>query len=252
VKTTVIIPTYNERENIQELVPLILAVSSDIQIIIVDDNSPDGTSDVVSKMREIGSRIFLIKRSGKLGYASAVKAGMQFSLTLKPDLIIQMDSDLSHAPKHIEEMIRKSENYHIVIGSRYIKGGGTENWNWFRRTLSRGANKFAQFSLKLSLLDCTSGYRCYRSELIHKLHIDKINTEGYSFLIQLAYIFEHNGYKICEIPIRFIDRRYGKSKLSFHIIIEAIFLVSIMGIKMRLLRLIGKDQNHTYLSKPVG
>ena len=102
------------------------------------------------------------------------------------------------------------------------------------------------------VFDCTSDYRCCRSELIHKLHIDKINTEGYSFLIQLAYIFEHNGYKICEIPIRFIDRRYGKSKLSFHIIIEAIFLVSIMGIKMRLLRLIGKDQNHTYLSKPVG
>ncbi|MEE2709014.1 MAG: polyprenol monophosphomannose synthase [Gemmatimonadota bacterium] len=225
VQISVIIPTYNERENIQVLVTELLALSPDLSVIVVDDNSPDGTGKFLQDWMEAEVRLHVIPRSSKMGYASAIKSGMQYALTQGKDIIVQMDADLSHQSKYLPDMLESLATCDMVIGSRYVPGGGTQNCKWFRRLLSRSANQFARLVLKLPPRDCTNGYRCYRRELIERLVFDRITTEGYSFLIQLAYIFHYNNYHITEVPICFIDRQFGKSKISSNIVFESLFLV---------------------------
>lgn len=224
-RATIIIPTYNERENISELLETILSIDSSAQIIIVDDNSPDGTGDVVSELAYRYPTVSCIHRSGKLGYASAIIEGVQKALADGADPIIHMDCDFSHPPCVLPKFLAKIDSCDLVIGSRYVKGGGMINCSFPRILLSTWANRIARIMLNLDIYDCTSGFRCYRNKVLSQINFDLIKVEGYSFLLELTYICYHSGYKILEEPIQFENRAKGKSKISKAIITEAAFLI---------------------------
>lgn len=214
----IIVPTFNERQNIKELIPKIFEYSTenkiDVEIIVVDDNSSDGTGEVIKDLMK-KYPITLIERKSKLGIGSAYIAG--FKTVLKnpdSDLICTMDADLSHNPCHLPNFLEKiEEGYDVVLGSRYIKGGGV-SWSGWRLVLSKGANLFAKTMLGLNVHDLTTGYRCYRTEALKSIELDAIKSEGYSFLEEILYLCKQKGFKVGETPIFFEDRRDGESKLS--------------------------------------
>ncbi|MFH0952467.1 MAG: polyprenol monophosphomannose synthase [Patescibacteria group bacterium] len=210
----VISPTYNERDNISILISRLQGVLKDkeYRIIIVDDNSPDGTGQVVSKAQGSDDKIILIQRSGKLGYGTALKEGICKALSLGADRIITMDADLSHPPESIVEMLALSND--VVIGSRYVPGGQVKGWNLKRRVISATANFIAHQLTGLSAHDTTGGFRCYREKVFKKVEMDKIRSEGYSFLIEMLWRCQWQKLSIHEIPITFINRTRGKSKIS--------------------------------------
>ncbi|HIE52668.1 MAG TPA: polyprenol monophosphomannose synthase [Armatimonadetes bacterium] len=225
MKVFVVIPTYNERDNIRPLCEQILALGGEWQIVVVDDNSPNGTAAEVQALAEETGRVHLLARPGKLGFASAIKAGFRYALGREPDYVVEMDADFSHDPQYLPQMLARAEGAEVVIGSRYIPGGGTRRWGLLRRWLSRGANQFARWMLGLQVHDCTAGFRCYRSEALRQLDWEAIAVEGYSFLIEMTYRCQQKGYRLAEVPIVFVDRQRGKSKISRRIIVEAFFLV---------------------------
>ncbi|HEX55445.1 MAG: polyprenol monophosphomannose synthase [Candidatus Altiarchaeales archaeon] len=213
-----IIPTYNERENIKVLIPEIFKVFEENGIegnlIIVDDNSPDGTALEVKKLEE-KYPITLIKRNKKLGIGSAYTTGFKLALERKADIVFEMDADLSHNPREIPNFVKNLNKYDVVIGSRYVKGGKIDGWSLWRKIISRGANSIARIMLGLNIRDITSGYRAYKSEVLESIELDKIKSNGYAFQAEILFMAKENGFRIKEIPIEFIDRRKGKSKLSW-------------------------------------
>ncbi|HIE34141.1 MAG TPA: polyprenol monophosphomannose synthase [Candidatus Altiarchaeales archaeon] len=223
---SIIIPTYNERENIKILIPKIFEVleSNSLKgnLIIVDDSSPDGTALEVERLKNkypverLKNKypIELIKRKSKLGIGSAYIAGFKKALEEGADIIFEMDADLSHDPAKIPEFIKSLENSDIVLGSRYINGGRVEGWNIWRKTVSKGANKIAKLLLSLEAMDITSGYRAYKSKVLKVINLKGINSSGYAFQVELLFKAKQHGFRIKEIPITFVDRRHGKSKLS--------------------------------------
>lgn len=220
----IVVPTYNEAENICDLVPSILATLPEASIVVVDDNSPDGTADTVEGMGKGDKRIHLIRRSGKLGYASAIVTGLNYAVSHGAQILGHMDADFSHDPKSLPALLSAlKEGNDVAIGSRYIAGGKVEGWSLYRKILSRGANWLVRKLLGLPIRDCTSGFRLYRKEALEKLSLDKLKVEGYGFLFLSAALAVWNDLKIVELPILFSDRRKGKSKLSRQIIIEAAF-----------------------------
>lgn len=224
----IIIPTYNEIDNIEPLIKGIFTVRSDADILVIDDNSPDGTAKLIERMEATYNEINLIRRSGKMGYGSACQEGFQWALRCrKYKYIVTMDADFSHHPKYLNGMIEtiEKEERGVVIGSRYIKGGGVRNWGIHRRILSRGANLYSRFVLGIPVSDCTSGFRCYRRELLEKIDFAKIISDGYSFLEEILYCCKLNGASISEVPIIFENRRYGKSKINKKEIFKAIVKV---------------------------
>ncbi|HXW01042.1 MAG TPA: polyprenol monophosphomannose synthase, partial [Anaerolineae bacterium] len=180
----VIIPTYNEKENIAELVKKILALTINAQVIVVDDNSPDGTGHIADKLAEQNSRVSVIHRSGKLGLGTAYIAGFKKGLAEGADRLITMDADFSHDPAYVPALIALANHYHITIGSRYVAQGGVVNWEWQRRFLSWAANAFARAVLGLKARDCTAGFRCYHREVLLNIDLDRIFSNGYSFLVE--------------------------------------------------------------------
>jgi dolichol-phosphate mannosyltransferase len=225
MRAYVLIPTYNERENIETLIPQILQADERLHVLVVDDNSPDGTAQVVEGLQRQSPRVHLLKRAGRLGYGTAVREGIQHILQEGADWLIQMDADFSHDPKYLPALLSKIENNDLVIGSRYVPGGGTRNWGWARRTLSATANRVARTLLALPVADCTGGFRCYRRELVEKARLWEMDAEGYGFLSASLYRCHCLGARIAEVPIIFVDRRFGKSKLSKRVIWEAIRLI---------------------------
>jgi dolichol-phosphate mannosyltransferase len=221
----VVIPTYNERENIRELCQEILALGEAWHIVVVDDNSPDGTAEEVERLAAQNGAVHLLRRPGKLGFASADMAGFQYALEQGADRIVQMDADFSHDPQYLPDLLAASEYADIVIGSRYVKGGGTLNWGLLRRILSRGANLVARILLSLPVHDCTAGFRCYRRAVLENFDFDRITVEGYSFLVEMTYLCHRRGYRFAQVPIIFADRERGRSKISKRIIFEAMGLV---------------------------
>jgi dolichol-phosphate mannosyltransferase len=221
----VVIPTYNERENIRELCQEILALGEAWHIVVVDDNSPDGTAEVVAGLAAQNGAVHLLRRPGKLGFASADMAGFRYALEQGADRIVQMDADFSHDPQYLPDLLAASEYADIVIGSRYVKGGGTLNWGLLRRILSRGANLVARTLLSLPVHDCTAGFRCYRRAVLENFDFDRITVEGYSFLVEMTYLCHRRGYRFAQVPIIFADRERGRSKISKRIIFEAMGLV---------------------------
>jgi dolichol-phosphate mannosyltransferase len=213
VKTAVIIPTYNEKENLPILVEGIMALEAPPDITIVDDNSPDGTGRLADELAQKYQSITVIHRPGKAGLGTAHLAGFAAVIDVA-DLILTMDADLSHDPQHIPALIAKiGEGYDIVVGSRYVKDGSVDFEIW-RRALSYGGNLFAAATLGLRTHDNTSGFRCYRREALNKILENEFTAEGYSFLIEILYRAKQAGLRLGETPIHYVDRRYGETKIS--------------------------------------
>ncbi|HHJ07014.1 MAG TPA: polyprenol monophosphomannose synthase [Anaerolineae bacterium] len=224
-KISIIVPTYNESENIVELTEMLLALPLDARIIIVDDNSPDGTGQLADELRAKHKRVHVIHRRGKLGLGTAYVAGFKKALRNGSDLIVTMDADFSHHPKYIPAMVDLAADYHVTIGSRYVPGGGVENWEWYRKVLSWGANEFARAALGLKAHDCTAGFRCYRQDVLQSIDLDAIFSNGYSFLLEMAYKCQQLDCTFGETPIIFANRARGQSKISQTEIFKAMYTV---------------------------
>ena len=210
----IVIPTYNERENIVPLIEAILALPVRAGVIIVDDNSPDGTGDLADRLHAEHPSVEVIHRRAKLGLGTAHIAGLKRALTRGANLAITMDADFSHHPRYIPDLIAAMQHSDLCIGSRYVPGGGTVDCTLPRRLLSHGANAFARLMLGLSAHDCTAGFRCYRREVLEQIPLDGIFSDGYSFLIEMLNLCQRSGACISEVPIIFANRRQGKSKIS--------------------------------------
>jgi dolichol-phosphate mannosyltransferase len=221
MKTLIIIPTYNEKENLPSLVEAIFSNAPETHILIVDDNSPDGTGQLADDLHEQDSRIQVLHRTGKLGLGTAYIAGFKYAIDHKYDAAFEMDADFSHDPRYLPDFLSKIEDADLVIGSRYIRGGSTPNWSYIRRFISGGGNIFARFMLGMPIHDCTAGYRCYRREVLENISLETVQTQGYGFQVELAYRVLQRGYRIVETPIIFMDRREGQSKMSKKIFFEA-------------------------------
>ena len=223
LRPLVIIPTYNERDNILELVPAILRVDDRLHILIVDDNSPDKTGSAALDLKEkkYPDRIYLHSRCGKLGLGSAYVYGFKWGLEQGYDFLIQMDADWSHNPADLREMLKSAENYDFVIASRYVKGGGTFNWGLGRKSLSRFASIYSRTILGSDFADFTGGFNGWSGKLLQTIDVDSLRSDGYSFQVELKYLADKLGYKHIEFPITFTERRAGKSKMSLAIALEA-------------------------------
>jgi dolichol-phosphate mannosyltransferase len=225
MKTLIIIPTYNEYENMRPLLDTVFSYAPQTDMLIVDDNSPDGTGKLADEISEEDPRVHVLHRSGKLGLGTAYVAGFKYAIEHNYDAAFEMDADFSHDPKYLPNFLRKIEDADLVIGSRYIPGGATPNWSISRRFISGFGNVFARFMLSIPVHDCTAGYRCYRREVLESIDLDSIQSQGYAFQVELAYRVLRQGFKIVETPIVFMDRRVGKSKMSRTIVFEALTYV---------------------------
>ncbi len=222
MKNIIILPTYNERENIAELLPRIFKYIPEIQVLVVDDNSPDGTRKKVEELMRSFPHLRLLNREKKDGLGKAYIHGFTEVLVEDFDTIIMMDADLSHDPAVIPQMLALRAHYDLVIGSRYIKGGRTNGWELWRRALSRGGNLYARTILRTPFCDCTTGFNAIDARLLRHIDFHKINISGYAFIMHLKYLLFRAGARIKEIPITYQNRTVGKSKISNHIIAEGI------------------------------
>ncbi len=226
MKATVVIPTYNEADNIEQLVAEVLALDPPVDVIVVDDNSPDGTGALVDALAaQHPGRVHPIHRPAKLGLGTAHIAGFKLALSQGAERVLSMDADFSHHPRYIPAMLHKSQEAHLVIGSRYVAGGGTRFCSWKRRALSLGANLFAKIMLGLPARDCTAGFRCYHRQVLESINLDTIFSNGYSFLIEMIYRTKIHGWRVAEVPIIFEDRRRGTSKISRREVLAALYTV---------------------------
>ncbi len=223
--SAVIIPTYNELDNIQNLVNQILALPLDLHVIVVDDNSPDGTGKLVDDLAQTESRVQCIHRPAKLGLGTAHIAGMRHAFQLELDPILTMDADFSHHPRYIPNLIQRLDQYDVMIGSRYVRGGGMQGRDLKLRLVSWGANWFARTMLNLKAHDCTSGFRAYRRSVLESINLDAVFSNGYSFLIEMLFLCQARGWRIGETPIVYEDRRAGTSKISRKEIYKATYTV---------------------------
>lgn len=230
---TVVVPTYNEAENIGHLVPQILA-DPRCRVLVVDDASPDGTGDLVAALARMEPRIGLLRRSGKLGLGTAYVAGFRQALAEGAEFIFEMDADFSHDPRYLAELRAAAEaGADLVIGSRYVPGGGTTDWGLLRRAISRGGNLYAGLILRLPVADATGGFRCYHRRVLERIDLGLVRSNGYAFQIEMAYRAHIAGFRISEVPIIFPDRRVGKSKMSRRIVVEA--LVNVWKLRLGLI-----------------
>jgi apolipoprotein N-acyltransferase len=233
-RALVILPTYNERETIARVVAGVLAADPDADVLVVDDNSPDGTGDVAADLAEQQSRVRVLRRSGKLGLASAYLLGFRKGLDEGYEALVEMDADMSHRPQDLPRLLEASDRYDLTIGSRYVPGGGVANWSRARLALSRAGNAYARIALNLPLTDSTSGYRVYRRKLLEALLDEGVHSDGYAFQIELAYRARRSGFSVGEVPITFYEREHGKSKLSRRIVLEALVKVARWGLRDRI------------------
>ncbi|MFH1824563.1 MAG: polyprenol monophosphomannose synthase [Candidatus Firestonebacteria bacterium] len=224
MKCLAVIPTYNENANIESLIRKILEYVENIDILIIDDNSPDGTGKIVEEISKSNPRVKLFKREGKKGLGSAYLMGFKYALQANYDVVFEMDADFSHDPMMLPVFIEKIKESDLVVGSRYLNGISVVNWPLRRLILSLLANFYIRLILNIPVKDCTSGFKCFRKEVLNSIDLDKIKSEGYSFQIEMNYYAFRKGFKIEEIPIIFVDRHSGFSKMSRKIALEALFL----------------------------
>ncbi len=236
MKTLVIIPTYNERENIERVVPLVLEKDPSIHVLIVDDNSPDGTGEIADRMAKENDRIFVIHRQNKSGLGTAYITGFKFALERDFDYVFEMDCDFSHDPKYIPDFLQTVKEHDLVLGSRYISGVNVINWPMSRLLLSYYANVYSRIVTGLPVRDATGGFKCFRREVLKAIDLEEVKSNGYSFQIEMSFRAWKKGFRIKEIPIVFEDRRLGQSKMSKKIVREAVWMVW----RLRLWSLLGK------------
>ncbi len=226
MKRGIVIPTFNEQSTIARVITDSLRIDPELNIIVVDDNSPDGTAEVVKSLSlNLPNQIKLITQTMKHGLAMAYINGFIEALNDGWDLIGEMDADMSHQPAYLKKLFHLARSYDLVIGSRYTDGGGIRNWSMFRKLLSLFGNFYARSILNVGIRDITSGFRCYRRKVLESISLEDISSNGYSFQIETAYRTHLNGFRITETPIVFIERESGSSKMSNTIILEAIFMV---------------------------
>ena len=219
------VPTYNERENLPELIRRLEPLNLGLHLLIVDDNSPDGTGDLAEELAAERPWLQVLHRPGKTGLGTAYLQGFRTALRQGYEAIGEMDADLSHNPDYLPAMLQALEEADLVLGSRYARGGGTLNWGLFRRIVSRGGSLYSRLMLGVSVHDLTGGFKLFRRELLEGLDLDTIRSNGYSFQIEMTYRALRRGFRVVEVPIIFEDRRVGKSKLSRQVVIEAMLMV---------------------------
>ena len=224
-KALVIIPTYNEAQNAERIITEVLQQSEIVDVLIVDDNSPDGTADIVKQMMETNSRIHIIQREKKLGLGTAYVAGFKYAIKEKYDFIFEMDADFSHNPKEVSIMLGKMNDCDVLIGSRYVKGVNVVNWPMKRLLLSYSANIYTRVITGMPVHDATAGFKCYKRKVLESIDLDAIQSNGYAFQIETNFLAWKKGFVLKEMPIVFVDRRVGVSKMNKKIVYEAAFMV---------------------------
>ena len=235
MKALVVIPTYNEKLNLVPLLNEIFAKNLPLEILIIDDNSPDGTGAVADQIAASDPRVHVIHRAGKMGLGSAYVVGFKYALARDYDAVFEMDADFSHSPDSLGEFLRELENADLVLGSRYLHGVTVVNWPLSRLILSYGANVYSRFVTGVPVKDLTGGFKCFRRNVLEAVDLDKVRADGYGFQIEMNFKAWRKGFRIREIPILFVDRRVGESKMSRRIVWEAAWMVW----KLRFLDLIG-------------
>ncbi len=232
-RAVAVLPTYNERENLTELLPIVLE-DPRFDVLVVDDNSPDGTAEVVEAMqRDYPGRLHLIRRPGKLGLGTAYLEGFRWALARDFELICEMDSDFSHDPRVLPRLADATSCADLVLGSRYVPGGKTVHWSRARRMLSRAGSVYARTILGVQYQDLTGGFKCFRRQVLEAIDLESIDSTGYAFQIEMTYRAHQAGFRVLEIPITFRERRSGCSKMSTSIIGEALFRVWLMRLPRR-------------------
>lgn len=225
MRVMVVVPTYNERNNLEELAPQVLSKLPDVELLVVDDGSPDGTGDYADSLRRDDPRVHVLHRPSKMGLGSAYVKGFKHALEAGAELIVQMDADFSHDPDVIPDLIKAAGSYDVVLGSRYITGANVVNWPLSRLFLSYFANVYTHIVTGLPLRDSTGGFKCFHRKVIETIDLDSIRSDGYSFQIEVNFRCWRKGFSIVEIPIVFVDRHSGTSKMSRRIVWEAMWLV---------------------------
>lgn len=236
MKALVVIPTYNEMENLPRIVPDVLGRDERLSILIVDDNSPDGTGKLADEMAASNPRLHVLHREAKEGLGKAYLAGFKWALARDYDRVFEMDADFSHNPKYLTEFLKESETADLVLGSRYVSGVNVINWPMGRLLLSYYANVYARIVTGLPVRDATGGFKCFRREVLESLNFDLVGSNGYAFQIEMSFRVWKKGFRIKEIPIVFTDREHGQSKMSKRIVREAIWMVP----KLRLMAWTGR------------
>jgi dolichol-phosphate mannosyltransferase len=227
VKTVVCLPTYNERENLERMVDAL--ADKDVSVLVIDDNSPDGTGELADRLAEQNDHVEVLHRPRKEGLGPAYLAGFQRALA-DPEvgLVLEMDADFSHDPADVPRLVAAAADADLVLGSRYVEGGSIGNWGPLRRFISSGGSWYARVLLGVGIRDLTCGFRCYRREVLETIDLGAIDSRGYAFQIEGTYRTLRAGFRVVEIPIRFIDREHGGSKMSRSIVLEAIWKVPVL------------------------
>jgi len=222
LRPLIIVPTFNEKENLEAMVAAIFSVVPFAELLVVDDGSPDGTGEIADRLTAGDERVHVLHRTSKEGLGKAYVAGFKWALERDYPLVFEMDADFSHQPRYIPDFIAAAADADVVLGCRYIKGGGTEDWGLWRKFVSRGGNVYARLVLWLPFHDLTGGFKCFRREVLEELDLDGVRSTGYAFQIELTYRAHKLGFRIAEVPIIFPDRRVGQSKMSGSIVREAV------------------------------
>lgn len=230
-RALIIFPTYNEKDNIEKIVHAVLPLDPRINVLIVDDNSPDGTGEIAGRLAAAEEKVSVLHRTDKEGLGKAYIAGFKWAIERKFDFIFEMDADFSHGPEYIKDFLREIQNHDLVLGSRYISGVNVINWPMSRLLLSYFANMYSRIITGLPVRDATGGFKCFRREVLEKISLDNVHASGYSFQIELTMRAWKNGFRIKEIPIIFVDRIAGTSKMSKKIMREAIWMVWLLRLK---------------------
>lgn len=230
-RTLVVIPTYNESMNIERVVAAVLERPALVDILVVDDGSPDGTGAIADRLAQQNERVRVLHRASKSGLGSAYRAGLGQGLAEHYDILVEMDADLSHPPASLDALIAATRSADLVLGSRYVPGGGVENWPWHRRVLSAGGNRYVRMVTGMPLADATSGFRAFRREVLEAIQIEALRSEGYSFQLEAALATWRAGFRVGEVPIIFTERTAGASKISRAIVIEALWRVALWGLR---------------------
>ena len=235
MKTLIVTPTYNERKNIRELVSKLFELNPDFHILVVDDSSPDGTAEIVEELQADCANLHLLSRNEKTGLGSAYIAGFNYALERDYEVVVQMDADMSHDPKDVPFLIEAIENADLAIGSRYLSGINVVNWPLQRLIISYGANIYTRLVTRLPVRDATGGFKCWRREALEAINLDGVRSQGYSFQIEMTYRAWLKGFRITEIPIIFVDRTVGESKMTRSIMLEAAVMIP----RLRIWKLLG-------------
>jgi len=224
-RTLVVTPTYDEADNIEQFVTEVLSQGPQIEILVDDDNSPDGTGNIVARLMSANPRIHLLRRAGKMGLGTAYVEGFKYAIGKKFDFVFEMDADFSHSPAEIPNMLRKMDSHDLVIGSRYTNGVRVVNWPIRRLLLSYAANVYTRVITGMHVKDATGGFKCFRLSVLEAIDLSKVKSNGYAFQIEMNFKAFSKGFRLCEHPIIFLERQSGTSKMSKKIVYEAVFMV---------------------------